>query len=150
MYIYTTCFWTGPTTTSSAILLVPFTKCVTIIFYYHISCYFMLCICICICKFEFEFGNKIQNSIHSYLGCSQCAGWMGMCALGCYKDLTWSILYASSCWPLPARQPMYPTVPGLWGGEGVWPQRLDPEWSEVDIIDGHVHGRAVCLQAFSE
>ena len=34
----------GPTTTSSAILLVPFTKCVTIIFYYHYSCYFMLCI----------------------------------------------------------------------------------------------------------
>ena len=34
----------GPTTTSSAILLVPFTKFCTIIFYYHISCYFMLCI----------------------------------------------------------------------------------------------------------
>ena len=57
----------GPTTTSSAILLVPFTKFVTIIIYYHISCYFMLCICICICKFEFEFGNKfIHSFIHSY------------------------------------------------------------------------------------
>ena len=36
----------GPTMTtrSSAILLVPFTKCVTTIFYYHYSCYFMLSI----------------------------------------------------------------------------------------------------------
>ena len=32
----------GPATTSSAILLVPFTIFLTIIFYYHISCYFML------------------------------------------------------------------------------------------------------------
>ena len=50
-------------TTSSAILLVPYTKFFTIIFYYHISCYFMLCICTCICKFEFEFGNKFIHSL---------------------------------------------------------------------------------------
>ena len=56
----------GPTTTSSAILLVPFTKCFAITFYYHISCYFMFYICIC--KFTFEFGNKfIHSFIHLFI-----------------------------------------------------------------------------------
>ena len=57
----------GPTTTSSAILLVPFTKFVTIIFYYHYSCYFMLCI-----NFVFVFVNLnlnlvINSFIHSFI-----------------------------------------------------------------------------------
>ena len=62
LYLLSILISKGPTTTSSAIFLVPFTKFFTIIFYYHISCYFMLCICIC--KFEFEFGNKF---IHSFI-----------------------------------------------------------------------------------
>ena len=62
----------GPTTTSSAILLVPFTKFVTIIFYYHIF-HVILCYVFVFVFVKFEFGNKfIHSFIHSFIQYIHC------------------------------------------------------------------------------